>query len=52
MNDGLEIPQFGLGVYQMSGREAYQATRWALDAGYKHVDTAEWCVLLPAASDD
>ncbi|BEJ09241.1 hypothetical protein CcaverHIS641_0601560 [Cutaneotrichosporon cavernicola] len=32
MNDGFEIPQFGLGTYQMTGAEAYTATRAALDA--------------------
>ncbi len=42
MNDGFEIPQFGLGTYQMTGAEAYSATRTALDAGYRHIDTAEW----------
>jgi diketogulonate reductase-like aldo/keto reductase len=26
----------------MSGKEAYQAVKWALDAGYRHIDTAEW----------
>ncbi|WVW87070.1 hypothetical protein I302_109127 [Kwoniella bestiolae CBS 10118] len=42
MRDGNSIPQFGLGVYEMNDQEAYDSTRAALDAGYKHVDTAEW----------
>ncbi|WVF68330.1 hypothetical protein IAT40_003095 [Kwoniella sp. CBS 6097] len=42
MRDGSTIPQFGLGVYEMNDQEAYDSTRAALDAGYKHVDTAEW----------
>ncbi|GMK58297.1 hypothetical protein CspeluHIS016_0503290 [Cutaneotrichosporon spelunceum] len=41
MNDGLEIPQLGMGTYPMTGPEAYAATRAALDAGYRHIDTAE-----------
>ncbi|TXT10848.1 hypothetical protein VHUM_02353 [Vanrija humicola] len=42
MRDGLSIPQFGLGVYDMSAKQTYAAVRTALSAGYKHVDTAEW----------
>ena len=42
MLDGHEIPQFGLGVYEMSDDETYDAVKWALEAGYRHIDTAEW----------
>lgn len=42
MLDGREIPQFGLGVYEMTDDETRNATRWALEAGYLHIDTAEW----------
>ena len=42
LHDGTSIPQFGLGVYEMSGKETYQSVKWALDAGYRHIDTAEW----------
>lgn len=42
MLDGREIPQFGLGVYEMSDADTYSATKASLEAGYKHVDTAEW----------
>lgn len=45
MLDGREIPQLGLGVYEMSDSETYKAVKWAFEAGYKHVDTAEWYVL-------
>lgn len=31
-------------VYEMTDDEAYQAVIWALEAGYRHVDSAEWCV--------
>lgn len=41
MNNGLEIPRFGLGTWQAaSGTEASSAVRWALEAGYRHIDTA------------
>ncbi|KAI0368608.1 Aldo/keto reductase [Pilatotrama ljubarskyi] len=26
----------------MEGQEAYNAVRWALEAGYRHIDSAEW----------
>jgi diketogulonate reductase-like aldo/keto reductase len=39
--DGNEIPLLGLGVWQVrDGRECEQTVRWALEAGYRHVDTA------------
>lgn len=42
MNNGLEIPQFGLGVYlTKSGTECVNAVTWALEAGYRHIDTAK-----------
>jgi len=37
---GGAIPLVGLGTWQMSGRRCYDAVRCALDAGYRHVDTA------------
>jgi methylglyoxal/glyoxal reductase len=41
MNNGVEIPQFGLGVYlAKKGRECRKAVTWALEAGYRHIDTA------------
>ncbi|RSH78465.1 uncharacterized protein EHS24_002190 [Apiotrichum porosum] len=42
MLDGRTIPQFGLGVYEMNDADTYSATKGALEAGYKHIDTAEW----------
>ncbi len=39
--EGVEIPILGLGVFQSRpGKETYAAVRAALDAGYRHVDTA------------
>jgi diketogulonate reductase-like aldo/keto reductase len=37
---GTELPRVGLGTWQLSGRRAYDAIRYALDAGYRHIDTA------------
>src|SRR3954449_6046530 len=40
--DGNEIPLVGLGVWQgPDGPECENAVRWALEAGYRHVDTAQ-----------
>jgi len=42
MNNGVEIPQFGLGVYlTKSGAECVNAVAWALEARYRHIDTAK-----------
>jgi len=41
ISEGVEIPILGLGVYQSRpGQETYDAVRAALEAGYRHVDTA------------
>ena len=41
LNDGAAMPRFGLGTYQAPEGEATRnAVRWALEAGYRHVDTA------------
>jgi len=40
LNDGTQIPQVGLGVFQMDDDEAHRATLAAFEAGYRHVDTA------------
>jgi diketogulonate reductase-like aldo/keto reductase len=40
--DGNEIPVLGLGVWQVpDGPETEDAVRWALELGYRHVDTAQ-----------
>ena len=40
--DGHRMPLLGLGVWQVTpGEETENAVRWALDAGYRHVDTAQ-----------
>ncbi|KAJ1573615.1 hypothetical protein NDA11_007902 [Ustilago hordei] len=42
LSDGNLIPRLGLGVYEMSDQEASPAVTWALEAGYRHFDCAEW----------
>jgi diketogulonate reductase-like aldo/keto reductase len=38
---GTRMPVLGLGVWQLAaGRETERAVEWALEAGYRHVDTA------------
>ncbi len=40
--DGTAIPLLGLGVWQIpDGPECEAAVRWALEAGYRHIDTAQ-----------
>ena len=40
--DGSEIPLVGLGVWQVEdGDETEKAVRWALELGYRHIDTAQ-----------
>jgi len=38
---GARVPALGLGTYPMRGDQCYEAVRWALDIGYRHIDTAE-----------
>ncbi len=41
LNNGVPMPWFGLGVFQTKpGREVEDAVAWALEAGYRHIDTA------------
>src|SRR5450755_3209174 len=40
--DGNEMPLLGLGVWQVAnGAECENAVRWALELGYRHIDTAQ-----------
>lgn len=41
LNNGLTMPQIHLGVYLMSGNEASKAVGYALDAGYRALDSAQ-----------
>jgi 2,5-diketo-D-gluconate reductase A len=37
---GVDMPMLGFGTWQATGEAGYQAVRAALDAGYRHLDTA------------
>jgi diketogulonate reductase-like aldo/keto reductase len=40
--DGTQMPMLGLGVWQVpDGPECVNAVRWALELGYRHIDTAQ-----------
>src|SRR5438876_8192725 len=42
LRDGNELPLLGLGVWQVHpGQETETAVRWALELGYRHIDTAQ-----------
>ena len=41
MNNGLTIPKVGFGTWQSKDDEAKQSVLWALEAGYRHIDTAQ-----------
>lgn len=42
LNNGVSIPQLGLGTYRIGSSEesVYNAVRSAIDQGYRHIDTA------------
>lgn len=41
LNNGLEMPLLGMGVWKSANKTASQSVRWALKAGYKLIDTAK-----------
>ena len=40
LNNGVNIPIVGLGTFRSKSEDVYQAVLDALDAGYRHIDTA------------
>ena len=41
LNNGVEMPYLGLGVFKVKdGKEVINSIKYALDAGYRHIDTA------------
>ncbi len=41
ISDSVDIPNFGLGVFRSpDGKPTADAVRWAIEAGYRHIDTA------------
>jgi 2,5-diketo-D-gluconate reductase A len=41
LNDGRSIPQLGFGVFQIPPDQTAEAVSSALEAGYRHIDTAQ-----------
>ncbi|MEU6390851.1 aldo/keto reductase [Streptomyces sp. NPDC046939] len=41
LNNGVQIPQLGFGTFQIPPEETRETTLAALEAGYRHIDTAE-----------
>lgn len=41
LNNGLEIPQIGVGTWTLRGETARLNVRLALEAGFRHIDTAQ-----------
>lgn len=41
LNNGVLIPKIGFGTYKVEdGQETVNSIKWALEAGYRHIDTA------------
>ena len=41
LNNGIKMPTLGFGVFQApDGKQTEDAVKWALEAGYRHIDTA------------
>ena len=40
LGSGFTMPMVGFGTWQLGGRRAYEAVRYALETGYRHLDTA------------
>jgi diketogulonate reductase-like aldo/keto reductase len=41
LNNGIKMPKLGFGVFQTpDGNQTEDAVKWALEAGYRHIDTA------------
>ncbi|WVR04196.1 hypothetical protein IAU60_001196 [Kwoniella sp. DSM 27419] len=42
LTSGVKIPQLGFGVYQSPPEQTTKTVTAALEAGYKHIDSAQW----------
>jgi diketogulonate reductase-like aldo/keto reductase len=40
LGGGVSMPMVGFGTWQLRGRQGYDTIRYALQAGYRHIDTA------------
>ena len=36
----MKLPDIGFGTYQLDFEQSYRSVRWALEIGYRHIDTA------------
>ena len=42
LNNGLKVPKLGLGTFKITDeKEAYETVKYALEVGYRHIDTAQ-----------
>lgn len=41
LNNGIEIPQLGFGVWRVPAGETQKVVELALETGYRHIDTAK-----------
>ncbi|TGA98436.1 aldo/keto reductase [Sporolactobacillus shoreae] len=41
LNNGMGMPGFGLGVWHVRGEDCVNSVTWALETGYRMIDTAE-----------
>jgi len=41
LNNGVQIPQLGFGVFQIEPEQTVEAVSTALEIGYRHIDTAQ-----------
>jgi diketogulonate reductase-like aldo/keto reductase len=41
LNNGVEMPSVGLGLWRSTGEYTPKAVRWAVEAGYRHLDSAK-----------
>lgn len=37
----MKIPQLGAGTFRLKGEDAFHSVTMALEAGYRHIDTAQ-----------
>jgi len=40
--NGVMIPQVGLGVFRMDDEQVVNSVKWAIESGYRHIDTASF----------
>jgi diketogulonate reductase-like aldo/keto reductase len=40
LSPGVAMPLLGFGTWMLRGRDGYEAVRYALEVGYRHIDTA------------